>query len=122
MTKDMTTRRYTPAQRLRQQLFSLWADSARALANGDDIDVPEVRRETDGLINEFAKQRNTKTDHGDHAVRIIKHLRNALDAVEYVQRAPGSTLNIDRQVTDEIIDDVRIIGRLVVRMEEARRG
>jgi len=53
----MTALRITPAALLRQRLFSLWADSVQAIANGDAIDVAGVHAESDALINAaFAEQ------------------------------------------------------------------
>ena len=58
------TARVTPAARLRQRLFSLWADAAQALANGDPVDTAEIRAESDGIIDaafaEQAKQREAR--------------------------------------------------------------
>ena len=60
----MSAQRINPAVRLRQRLFSLWADSVQAIANGDAIDVAEVHAESDALIDaafaEQAKQREAR--------------------------------------------------------------
>jgi hypothetical protein len=55
------TKRITPAALLRQRLFSLWADAAQALANGDAIDVAEVHAESDALIDAFAAEQAKQT-------------------------------------------------------------
>jgi hypothetical protein len=56
--------RENPTTKLRRRLFSIWADAAQALANGDDISVAEIHREADGIINEAfgeqAKQREER--------------------------------------------------------------
>jgi hypothetical protein len=47
----------TPTALLRQRLFSLWADAAQALANGDPINTADVHAEADAIINAaFAAQ------------------------------------------------------------------
>jgi hypothetical protein len=53
-----------PSAILRRQLFTIWADAARAIANGDHVNVAEIHAQADGIIDtafaEQARQREAR--------------------------------------------------------------